>query len=67
MDAAGFYDALAAHFHLIHADWDASVELQGEQLDGVIQEFAPGARTVLDCACGIGTQALGLAARGYAV
>ncbi len=67
MDPADFYDALAPHFHLIHPDWEASVTRQGEQLDGVIQEFVPGARTVLDCACGIGTQALGLAARGYAV
>jgi len=67
VDPADFYDALAPHFHLIHPDWEASVARQGEQLDGVIQEFAPGARTVLDCACGIGTQALGLAARGYAV
>jgi hypothetical protein len=67
VDPADFYDALAPHFHLIHPDWEASVTRQGEQLDGVIQEFVPGARTVLDCACGIGTQALGLAARGYAL
>ena len=67
MDPAGFYDALSPHFHLIHPDWERSVELQGEQLDGILREFVPGARTVLDCACGIGTQALGLAARGYDV
>jgi SAM-dependent methyltransferase len=67
VDPADFYGALAPHFHLIHANWEQSVERQGEQLDGIIREFAPGARTVLDVACGIGTQSLGLAARGYDV
>ena len=65
MDPAEFYDVLAPHFHLIHADWEESVARQGEQLGGIIAEYVPGARTVLDCACGIGTQTLGLAARGY--
>jgi len=67
MDPAGFYDSLAPYFHLIHPDWEASVARQGEQLEGIIREFVSEARTVLDCACGIGTQALGLAARGFAV
>jgi len=67
VDAAGFYDSIAPYFHFIHPDWAGSVERQGEQLDGLIRERVPGARTVLDCACGIGTQALGLAARGYEV
>ena len=67
MDPAGFYDTLAPFFHLIHPDWEEAVERQGEQLDAIIQEVVPGARTVLDCACGVGTQALGLAARGYTV
>jgi len=67
MDPAAFYETLAPWFRLIHRDWEASVERQGGELDAVLREFAPGARTVLDCACGIGTQALGLAARGYRV
>lgn len=64
----GFYDALAADYHRIFEDWDAAVVRQG----GVLATFlarlgaAPGA-AVLDCTCGIGTQALGLAARGYRV
>lgn len=37
------------------------------QLDAVVQAEWPGARRVLDVSCGIGTQALGLAQRGYAV
>jgi SAM-dependent methyltransferase len=64
-----FYDALAPFYHLIFPDWEASIARQAAALDEVIRaELAPGAeRTVLDVACGIGTQALGLAALGYRV
>ncbi|HEX5869974.1 MAG TPA: class I SAM-dependent methyltransferase [Longimicrobium sp.] len=64
-----FYDALAPFYHLIFPDWEASVARQAAALDGVIRaEAAAGAeRTVLDVACGIGTQALGMAALGYDV
>jgi SAM-dependent methyltransferase len=62
-----FYDALSPLYHLLFPDWDASVAQQGEQLDRLIQAEWPGHRTVLDVSCGIGTQTLGLARRGYAV
>lgn len=63
-----FYDALAPFYHLVFPDWEASVARQGEALDAVIRaELGESARTVLDVACGIGTQSLGLAARGYDV
>jgi SAM-dependent methyltransferase len=62
-----FYDDLAPFYHLIYPDWEASVAWQGEALDAVIRAERPGARTVLDVAAGIGTQSLGVAARGYAV
>lgn len=63
-----FYDDLAPFYHLVYPDWAASVARQGAALDAVIRaELGPGARTVLDVAAGIGTQALGLAALGYAV
>jgi SAM-dependent methyltransferase len=62
-----FYDRLAPVYHLIFADWDASIARQAEALGGFIEARWPEARTVLDLACGIGTQALGLAARGYEV
>lgn len=67
MDTA-FYDEVAPFYHLLYADWEASVERQGAALDALLRVLgvASGAR-VLDAACGIGTQALGLAARGYAV
>jgi len=62
-----FYDSLASRYHLVFPDWDHSIQRQGEQLDQVIQQQWPGRRTVLDVSCGIGTQALALAARGYSV
>lgn len=67
-DVADCYDRLAALYHLVYEDWEGSVEAQGAALDALIRGFrgAPGDR-VLDVACGIGTQALGLARRGYAL
>ena len=64
----GYYDELAPYYKFLHRDWEASVARQAEALDGVIGEFfGPSARRVLDAACGIGTQCLGLAQRGYHV
>ncbi|HEX3469843.1 MAG TPA: class I SAM-dependent methyltransferase [Silvibacterium sp.] len=61
-----FYDDLATYYHLIFDDWNRSVERQAAVL-GPILERATGRASpyVLDCACGIGTQALGLAERGH--
>ncbi|MFI9605255.1 class I SAM-dependent methyltransferase [Streptomyces sp. NPDC052043] len=61
---ARFYDELADDYHLIYADWDASMRRQGEALDALMGE---GRAAVLDCSCGIGTQAIGLALRGHRV
>src|SRR4051812_18331982 len=64
----GFYDGLADEYHLLFADWDASVRRQGEILDRLIsRQIGPAPHTMLDCSCGIGTQAIGLALRGYQV
>jgi SAM-dependent methyltransferase len=62
-----FYDDLADVYHLIHEDWPASVERQGEALDAVIRAHNGPTEIIADIACGIGTQALGLAARGHRV
>jgi len=69
MDAtAEFYDGLAGDYHLVYADWEASVRRQATALDRIIRQHAgESARRVLDCTCGIGTQAIGLAALGYTV
>lgn len=63
-----FYDDLSAHYHLLFADWDAAVRRQGAVLDALIAARAgPGPKRVLDAACGIGTQAIGLALCSHAV
>lgn len=65
---AGFYDQLAADYHLVYADWDASMTRQGEALDALIRaELGPERATILDCSCGIGTQAVALGRRGHNV
>jgi glycine/sarcosine N-methyltransferase len=68
MDARTFYDELAPDYDALHADWPQSVRRQGEVLDALIRgELGDAPQRVLDCACGIGTQAIGLALRGHDV
>lgn len=68
MSPADFYDALTPYYHLIYPDWQASIARQGRALEGIMRSLGePPLRTVLDAACGIGTQSLGLAALGYEV
>jgi SAM-dependent methyltransferase len=67
MSVRAFYDALAPRYHLVYADWNASIARQGRALDALITEYLGGERHVIDVAVGIGTQAIGLAARGYHV
>ena len=67
-DLAGFYDDLAEHYHLIFEDWGRSIERQAGVLGPLLEK--QGARSplkILDCACGIGTQAIGMAQRGHSV
>ena len=66
-DVTGFYDELAEDYHLIFADWDASIKWQAEVIGRLLAGNERPVRRVLDAACGIGTQALGLAAAGYDV
>jgi SAM-dependent methyltransferase len=62
-----FYDQLASLYHLIFPNWDESIECQATQLSSIIHERWPDTRTILDVSCGIGTQAIGLAKRGFSV
>jgi glycine/sarcosine N-methyltransferase len=61
-----FYDALASDYHLLFPDWWTAAQWHGEVIAGVLadRDVRPPAR-VLDCTCGVGTQALPLAALGY--
>ena len=63
-----FYDNMADQYDKLFQDWTAATREQAVILDWIFAAagFDRSAR-VLDCACGIGTQAIGLAALGYAV
>jgi glycine/sarcosine N-methyltransferase len=68
-DSAQPYDELAAHYDQIFEDWDATIVRQALVLGGILHHEC-GDRNpirVLDCACGIGTQSLGLAMNGFDV
>jgi SAM-dependent methyltransferase len=68
MSVRAFYDELAPLYHLVYEDWEATVARQGAALASLIAEhWGADARVVLDAALGIGTQALGLLARGFRV
>ncbi|KAF0106035.1 MAG: methyltransferase family protein [Chloroflexi bacterium] len=63
-----FYNDLAPYYKLLYQDWDASVVRQADALDRVIKVFVDTtSKTILDVACGIGTQSIGLARLGYQV
>lgn len=60
-----FYDRMAASYHLIFEDWQEAIERQSAIISRLL---APSRRgLILDCACGIGTQVLGLAQLGFSV
>lgn len=66
--SSDFYDALAPYYHLIFPDWKASMRRQGDAIDVLFRSRSRRpVQTVLDAACGIGTQTLPLAALGYDV
>jgi glycine/sarcosine N-methyltransferase len=63
-----FYEPLAEHYHLIFEDWNETIERQAKILNPLLAEHMPGyPLKILDFACGIGTQALGLAGFGHRV
>ncbi len=55
--------------HSMGYDWEAELRWEGEWLDHFLVEQlgGPGPWSVLDCSCGIGTQAIGLALQGHKV
>ncbi len=63
-----FYDKLASDYDKLFLDWQATTHEQAAILDKIFRDngFDKTAR-ILDCACGIGTQAIGLGAIGYSV
>jgi SAM-dependent methyltransferase len=62
-----FYDGFASIYHITYGDWDGAVDRWGAALDTLIRKTHLHAHDILDRSCGIGTQAIGLARRGYRV
>lgn len=63
-----FYNNLATQYDKLFLDWQATTREQAEILDRIFacNGFDHTAK-ILDCACGIGTQSIGIAALGYNV
>ena len=63
-----FYDSLASQYDKLFQDWQSTTHEQALILDKLFRKHGvdPTA-SILDCACGIGTQAIGLASLGYQV
>ena len=63
-----FYDKMAAQYDKLFSDWQATTHEQAVILDKIFAGSGfDRTASVLDCACGIGTQSIGLAALGYPV
>ncbi len=64
-----FYDDLASEYHLLFSDWWSAALHHAQVIAGLLatQGVAANRSRLLDCTCGIGTQALPLAALGYDV
>ena len=63
-----FYDNLATQYDKLFLDWQATTKEQAEILNRIYQNNGfDNTAKILDCACGIGTQAIGIASLGYNV
>jgi SAM-dependent methyltransferase len=63
-----YYNQLAPFYRYLFLDWEKSVVWHAQVLDSIIREFfGPQVHRILDAACGIGTQSIGLAQLGYQV
>ena len=63
-----FYNSLASQYDKLFLDWQAATHEQATILNRILIDSGyDKTAEILDCACGIGTQAIGLAALGYTV
>jgi len=61
-----FYDDLADQYDKLFLDWQSATHEQALILDRIFRDYGFDiTASVLDCACGIGTQSVGLASLGY--
>ena len=63
-----FYNNLADQYDKLFLDWQSETYEQALILNRLFRDNGfDSSANILDCACGIGTQAIGLAALGYNV
>ena len=63
-----FYDSIASQYDKFYLDWQTTTHDEAEFLRKILESEGFDLKAhILDCACGIGTQAIGLAALGYSV
>ena len=63
-----FYDNMASQYDKLFMDWNATTQEQAVLLNRIFNNYGFNTNAhILDCACGIGTQAIGLASLGYPV
>ena len=62
------YDNMASQYDKLFLDWHAAAKEQADILERIFNKNGYNTNSgILDCACGIGTQAIGLASLGYRV
>ncbi len=69
-DVIEFYNNLSEDYHLMFLNWEDAIRYQSNTIDSLINKHLPRDKNqikLLDCSCGIGTQAIGLAILGYKV
>ena len=60
-----FYDHLASQYDKLFLDWQSTTKEQALILRKLFEAYGfDDTARILDCACGIGTQAIGLASLG---
>ena len=65
---ARYYDSIAHEYANHVPDWHGAVRRQGRALhQQIVSALGSGPHAVLDCTCGVGTQAVGLATMGHSV
>jgi hypothetical protein len=60
MSTAQFYDGLSDTYHALYPDWHDETRAQADALHRLLCRWHQGPVDVVDVACGIGTQLIGL-------
>ena len=64
-NATAFYDTIANKYNWFFSSRDSVTERFMKQINPILEQFE--IKTILDCSCGDGLQAIPLAKQGYSV